>query len=160
MNKAPEPRPQDPRGPSDRVYVVNYRMKGEEGRNPRRMTVNAINQTDAVKAAKATVPGALIVGGPQELSEGLRDFAKTVGEFLSRCVGRGCLGYARSPMNAQPNTISHVRKMTTREIAKKVGERLMKIGGAEGEYKKVKIINRKPKKRKHSGRKRSNRLGK
>ena len=137
-----------PKGPNDRVYVVKYRMPGEEGRNPRRMTVNAFSQADAVKAAKATVPGAVVVGGPQELDENLKDFAGAVGRFLSRCIGKGCLGYARSPMNAKPNTVSHIGKMTTREIAKRVGERLMKMGGAEGEYKKVVIKNRKPKKRK------------
>jgi hypothetical protein len=137
MKKKPTANPQEPKGPNDRVYVVKYRMPGEEGRNPRRMTINAINQTDAMKAAKATVPGARIVGGPQELDEGVADFAKTVGRFLSRCVGRGCLGYARSSIRSNPDSLSHIRKLVTRELAKRAGEKLMKMGGADAEYLKV-----------------------
>jgi len=153
MKPKPSAKPLSPKGPNDRVYVVKYRMPGEEGRNARRMTVNAINQTDAVKAAKATVPGAIMVGGPQELDEGLADFAKAVGKFLSRCVGRGCLGYARSSTRSDPNSISHVGKLATREVAKRVGERLMHLGGHDAEYRKVqaygKTYKQKPKKKRH-----------
>lgn len=147
MSKNPKSQP-EATGPNDRVYVVKYRMPGEEGRNPRRMTVNAINQTDAIKAAKMTVPGAKVVGGPQELNEGLRDFASAVGRFLARCVGRGCLGYARSAMNADPKSAEYIRKMTTRELAKRAGEKLMDIGGSDHDYPRVVIRNKAPKKRK------------
>lgn len=148
MKSEPNPRLAEPRGPTDKVYVVKYRVPGDEGRNPRRMTVNARNQSDAVRAAVATVPGAKVVGGPQELKEGLGDFAKAVGRFLSRCVGRGCLGYARSKVRSRPDSLSHIRKMTTRDIARRVGERLIHLGGAKEDYHRLKTYKpRSPKKR-------------
>ena len=127
-------------------------MPNEMGRNVRRLTVNAINQTDAIKAAKATVPNAKIVGGPQELNEGLVDFAKKVGRFIARCVGRGCLSYARSPMNAKKDSIGMIRKRMTRELATHAGDRMMTLGGAEAEYPRVKIRNKKPKQRRRKSR--------
>jgi hypothetical protein len=136
------------RASNERVYVVKYRMPNEMGRNLRRLTVNAINQTDAIKAAKATVPDAKIIGGPQELDEGLVDFAKRVGKFISRCIGHGCFAYARSPMNAKKGSIGKIRKTLTRELASHAGQKMMDLGGADGDYPRVKIRNKKPKKRK------------
>lgn len=136
------------RGQNERVYVVKYRMPNEMGRNVRRLTVNATNQTDAIKAAKATVPDAKIIGGPQELDEGLVDFAKRVGKFISRCIGHGCFAYARSPMNAHKDSIGMIRKRMTRELATRAGQKMMDLGGADGDYSRVKIRNKNPKKRK------------
>jgi hypothetical protein len=77
-----------------------------------------------------------------DLDEGLMNFAKGVGRFLARCVGRGCLAYARTPVKAR-GTMGHMRKQLTREIAKSAGERLMDVG--DGEYSPVRFSKRTPK---------------
>lgn len=136
----------------ERLYLVRYRLPGEEGRNPRKIKVSARNQSDAKKTAIATIPDAKIIGGPKEikesieLDEGVLDFAKRVGDFLKRCVGKGCLKYSGTPINAKKDSISMIRKILTRELAQHTGERLVRSGG--GEPSKVRIGMAKKKRKK------------
>jgi len=131
------------KGTGEITYIVKYRLPGEEGRNVRKIKVFARNQSDAKKAALATIPNAKIIGGPQELDEGLGNFASRVGKFLSRCVGRGCHAYAETPVNANRGTLSIIRKRLTRELAQGVGNKFMRMGGGDESHAKVVI---KPKK--------------
>jgi hypothetical protein len=131
------------KGTGEITYIVKYRLPGEEGRNVRKIKVFARNQSDAKKAALATIPNAKIIGGPQELDEGLGNFASRVGKFLSRCVGRGCHAYAETPVNANKGTLSIIRKRLTRELAQGVGNKFMRMGGGDESHAKVVI---KPKK--------------
>jgi len=138
---------------NERTYLVRYRLPGEKGRNPRKVVIQALNQSDAKKTALATIPSAEIVGGPKELDEGVLDFAGRVGKFMTRCAGKMCLAYARTPVNARAGTISQIRKQMTREIAKGTGERLVRAGGGEPDRVRITIKNtsskrRSPRKRK------------
>jgi hypothetical protein len=136
---------------NEKTYIVRYRLPGEAGRNPRKVKVYARNQSDARKTAIATIPNAKIVGGPKEISEeildeGIIDFAKRVGDFIKRCVGRGCLAYAGTPISSRAGTISQIRKRLTRELAANTGESLVRSGG--GEPGRVKISMQKTKRKK------------
>ena len=139
---------------NEKTYIVGYRLPGEAGRNPRKVKVYARNQTDARKTAIATIPNAKIVGGPKEineeiLDEGVIDFAKRVGDFIKRCVGRGCLAYADTPINRKAGVIAQIRKRLTRELAANAGENLIRSGG--GEPKRVNIkLSKNPRKKKKS----------
>lgn len=113
---------------NEKTYLVHYRLKGEKGRTPRKITVQALNQADAKKTAIATIPGADIVGGPKELSEGVVDFMDRLGKFASRCVGRACMAYAKSPIR-DTGSLSTTRKIMTREIAHSIGSGLVSSGG-------------------------------
>ena len=128
---------------NENTYLVRYRLPGEQGRTPRKIKVSARNQTDAKKTAVATIPNAVVVGGAKLINEGLGNFAARVGKFLSRCVGRGCHAYAETPVNANKNTLSIIRKRLTREIAQNVGNRFMRAGDGEESHAKIVI---KPKK--------------
>jgi hypothetical protein len=128
----------------EKTYLVKYRLPGEKGRTPRKVVVQALNQSDAKKTAVATIPNAEVVGGAKELKEGVMDFASRVGKFMSRCAGKTCLAYAKTPVSANKGTMSQVRKQLTREIAKSAGEKLIRAGGDEPEN--VKITIKKPKK--------------
>lgn len=138
--------------PSEKTYIVRYRLPGEAGRNPRKVKVHARNQSDAKKTAIATIPNAKIIGGPKEineeiLDEGVIDFAKRVGDFIKRCVGHGCLAYADTPINRKAGAISQIRKRLTRELAANAGENLIRSGG--GSPRRVNIkVSKKPNKRK------------
>jgi hypothetical protein len=139
--------------PNEKTYIVRYRLPGEAGRNPRKVKVHARNQSDAKKTALATIPDAKIVGGAKEINEEILDegviyFAKRVGDFIKRCVGRGCLSYAGSPISSKAGAISQIRKRLTRELAANAGERLVRSGG--GEPGKVKISVQKTKRKKKS----------
>lgn len=136
---------------NEKTYLVKYRLKGEKGRTPRKITVQALNQADAKKTAIATIPGAEVVGGAKELSEGVLDYAGRLGKFASRCAGKLCLMYAKTPVNAQAGTVSQIRKQMTREVAKGAGEKLVRAGGGEPENVKISI---KPKKKTKSFKKR------
>ena len=138
--------------PNEKTYIVKYRLPGEEGRNPRKVRVSARNQSDAKKTALATIPDAKIVGGPkeikesiEELDEGLLDFAKRVGDFLKRCVGKGCLKYAETPIKGKRESISTMRKMLSRELAQHAGEKLVRSGGGEPRRVKIKMAKKKRK---------------
>lgn len=140
--------------PGEKTYVVKYRFPGEEGRNPRKIRVSARNQSDARKTATATIPTAVIVGGPKEikedseqLDEGLIDFARRVGDFIKRCVGKGCLSYAKKPIRAEKDSISLIRKRLTREFAQNAGERLVRSGGGIPGKVKIKMAKKKKKSR-------------
>ena len=128
----------------EKTYLVKYRLPGEKGRTPRKVVVQALNQSDAKKTAVATIPNAEVVGGAKELKEGVMDFASRVGKFMSRCAGKTCLAYAKTPVSANKGTMSQVRKQLTREIAKSAGEKLIRAGGDEPENVKISI---KPKKK-------------
>lgn len=132
---------------TEKAWLVRYRLANEKGRSPRFISVNAKTQADAKKVALATIPNAEIIGGAQtlkesdilieemmiiDLDEGVLNFVKGVGKFLARCVGRGCLAYARTPVRAG-GTMSHMRKQLSREIAGAAGARLMRAG--DGDYK-------------------------
>ena len=132
---------------TERTYLVRYRLPGEGGRTPRTIMVSARNQSDAKRTATATVPSAPIVGGAQEISEGVMDFVNRVGNFVKRCIGRGCISYARTPIR-DTGTISSMRKRMTREIAQNAGERMIRSGG--GSPPKVRITMAKPSKKKKS----------
>lgn len=136
------------KGRGERTFIVRYRLPGEEGRNVRKVKVSARSQSDAKKAALATIPNAKIVGGPQELDEGLGDFAARVGKFVSRCAGRGCHAYAETPIDANKGTLSIIRKRLTRELAQGIGNKFMKAG--EGEERHSKILVKKPKRSKRT----------
>jgi hypothetical protein len=125
-----EQKDKETKSSNEKTYLVRYRLKGEKGRNPRKITVQALNQADAKKTAIATIPGAEIVGGAKELSEGVLDFAGRLAKFASRCVGRACMAYAKSPIRDK-GTISTTRKIMTREIAHGIGSGLVKAGGGE-----------------------------
>jgi hypothetical protein len=140
--------------PGEKTYIVKYRMPGEEGRNPRKIRVSARNQSDARKTTTATIPNAIIVGGPKEikedteqLDEGLLDFARRVGDFIKRCVGKGCLSYANKPINAEKDSISLIRKRLTRELAQNTGERLVRSGGGIPRKVSIKMAKKKKKSR-------------
>lgn len=136
----------DSKQPSgEKLYLVRYRLPGEEGRNTRKITVSARSQSDAKKTALATIPIAKVIGGPQELDEGIIDFAKRVGDFLKRCVGRGCLKYAESPIKGKQEAISTIRKRLTRELAQNAGEKLVRSGGGEPRRVKIKMAKKKRK---------------
>ena len=115
---------------NEKTYLVKYRLKGEKGRTPRKITVQALNQADAKKTAIATIPGAEVVGGAKELSEGVLDFAGRLGKFASRCAGRLCHAYSSSPIRDK-GSISTTRKIFTRELAHMAGNKLMDIGGED-----------------------------
>lgn len=115
---------------NEKTYLVKYRLPGEEGRNPRKRKVVARSQADAKKTLLADIPNAKVVGGAKVLDEGVVDFARKVGDFLKRCVGRGCLAYAKSAIR-RTGPISTTRKIFTRELAQMAGERLVKSGGGE-----------------------------
>lgn len=115
---------------NEKTYLVRYRLKGEKGRTPRKITVQALNQADAKKTAIATIPGADIVGGPKELSEGVVDFAGRLAKFASRCAGRLCHAYSSSPIRDK-GSISTTRKIFTRELAHLAGNKLMDVGGGD-----------------------------
>lgn len=134
-------------GTGEKTYVVRYRLPDEPGRNPRKVKVHARNQSDAIKAALATVPDAKIVGGPKRLDEGLVDFAKKVGRFLARCVGHGCFKYAEMPMTAKKDSVRAIRQRMTRELAQGAGNKMMQIGGGEESRAKIKFKKRKQKKK-------------
>lgn len=139
--------PKETKKSDEKTYEVKYRLPGEEGRNPRKVKVDAKSQADAKKAAQASIPNAKIIGGPKEINEGLLDYASRVGKFMKRCVGRACLAYARTPVKAG-GTIGTTRKLLTRELAASAGEKLVRSGG--GEPGRVKITmgsSRKSKKR-------------
>lgn len=143
----------EPKDSNERTYLVKYRLPGEKGRNPRKVLVQALNQSDAKKTAIATIPGAEVVGGAKEMNEGVMDFASRVGKFASRCAGKLCLMYAKTPVNAQAGTVSQIRKQMTREIARDTGEKLIRAGGDEPES--VKISIKTKKKTKMFGKKKS-----
>ena len=136
---------------NEKTYIVKYRLPGEEGRNPRKIRVSARSQSDAKRTALATIPDAKIIGGPKEikenieLDEGLLDFAKRVGDFLKRCVGKGCLKYAESPIKGKQEAISTIRKRLTRELAQNAGEKLVRSGGGEPRRVKIKMAKKKRK---------------
>lgn len=115
----------------EKTYLVKYRLPNEEGRNPRKVTVQAKSQADAKRAAQATIPNAKIIGGPKQLDEGALDFVGRVGKFASRCAGRLCHAYAKTKVNRKSGTISQVRKQLTRDIARGLGDKLMSAGGAD-----------------------------
>lgn len=125
---AEEKKDSQPKKATERTYLVRYRLPGEGGRTPRTIMVSARNQSDAKRTATATIPAATIVGGAKEISEGVIDFAGRVGNFMKRCVGRGCIAYARTPIK-DTGTISSIRKRLTREIAQSTGEKLIRSGG-------------------------------
>lgn len=130
---------------NEKLYLVRYRLPGEEGRNPRKITVSARSQSDFKKTALSTIPIAKVIGGPQELDEGILDFAKRVGDFLKRCVGKGCLKYAESPIKGKQEAISTIRKRLTRELAQNAGENLIRSGGGEPRRVKIKMAKKKRK---------------
>lgn len=125
-----EKKDKETKSSNEKTYLVRYRLKGEKGRNPRKITVQALNQSDAKKTAIATIPGAEIVGGAKELDEGVLDFAGRLAKFASRCVGRACMAYAKSPIRDK-GTVSTTRKIMTREIAHGIGSGLVRAGGGE-----------------------------
>ena len=113
---------------NDIPYLVKYRLQGDAGRSPRTVKVMARNQSDAKKAAIASIPDAKIIGGPKELKEGTGGFVASVAKWLSRCVGKTCLAYTQAPIDPNSGTLGHVRKRVTREIAQTVGNKLVNIG--------------------------------
>ena len=134
--------------PSEKTYIVRYRLPGEAGRNPRKVKVHARNQSDAKKTAIATIPNAKIIGGPKEineeiLDEGLSDYAARVRDFLKRCIGHGCLAYANTTINRKAGAISQIRKRLTRELAASAGEHLIRSGGGEPRRVNIKVGNKK-----------------
>lgn len=133
---------------NEKNYIVKYRLPGEEGRTPRKIKVSARNQSDAKKTAMATIPNAKIIGGAKEINESL-EFARRVGKFLSRCVGRGCHAYAETPVNANKGTLSIVRKRLTRELMQGLGNKFMQMGGGDESHARitVKSIKKKPNKK-------------
>ena len=137
----------DEKDSNEKNYLVRYRLPGEKGRSPRKVVIQALNQSDAKRTALATIPSAEIVGGPKELSEGVMDFAGRVGKFMSRCAGKMCLAYAKTPVNARVGTLSQVRKLATREIAKGTGESLVRAGGGVPEKVRLTIKNTSSKKK-------------
>ena len=122
----------------EKTYLVKYRLPGEEGRNPRKVKVQAKSQADAKKAAMATIPNAKVIGGAKELDESALDFASRAAKFASRCVGRLCLAYANTPVrkSSKTGTMSLIRKNLTRVIARGVGSRFVTAGGGTVEKKK------------------------
>ena len=144
-NKKKEYREVDVGGKTnERIFLVRYRLPGEKGRTPRKVMVRALNQSDARKTASATIPTAEIVGGPQELDEGVLDFVKRAGKFIARCIGKGCLSYAKTPVYTHKGTLSSMRKIMTREIAQGAGERLIRAGGGEPDRVKIGIKSSPP----------------
>lgn len=131
---------------SQKTYEVRYRLPGEEGRTPRKVQVTARNQSDAAKTAIASIPTAKVIGGAKQLDEGLADFAKRVGKFISRCIGHGCFSYAETPMSAKPGTVKAIRQRATRELAQGAGNKMMQIGGGETNRAKIKFKKKKSKK--------------
>jgi hypothetical protein len=138
----------EPKSSNEKTYLVRYRLPGEKGRNPRKVVIQAVNQSDAKKTAIATIPSAEIIGGPKELDENVLDFAKRVGQFAARCAGKVCHAYAKTPVNAKAGTVSQIRKQMTREIMRGTGDKLITAGGGEPERIKIQIKN--PKSRKSS----------
>lgn len=130
---------------NERMFLVRYRLPGEKGRSPRKITVMALNQSDAKKTASATIPTAEIVGGPQELDEGVIEFLKKAGKFIARCVGKGCLSYAKTPVHTHKGTLGTMRRIMTREIAQGAGERLIRAGGDEPDRVKITVKHGPPK---------------
>jgi hypothetical protein len=142
----------EPKDSNERTYLVKYRLSGEKGRNPRKVLVQALNQSDAKKTAIATIPGAEVVGGAKEMNEGVMDFAGRVGKFAARCVGRACHAYSKTPIR-DTGSISTSRKILTRELAHLAGNKLMDVGGGETRsLPKVKITTKKSSKPKKTTR--------
>jgi hypothetical protein len=123
-----EKKDKETKSSNEKTYLVRYRLKGEKGRTPRKVTVQALNQSDAKKTAIATIPGAEIVGGAKELDEGVLDFADRVAKFASRCAGRLCHAYSKSPVR-DTGSISTTGKIFSRELAHLAGNKLMSAGG-------------------------------
>lgn len=135
----------------ERLYQVRYRLPGEEGRTPRKITLIARNQSDATKTLIASIPTAKVIGGAKsmnesiELDEGLLDYAIKIKDFLKRCVGYGCLKYAETPIRGNKDSVGVIGKRLARELAQHAGERMIRSGGGEPRTVKIKMAKKKRK---------------
>ena len=145
------PKEKDSVPSGERLYQVRYRLPGEEGRTPRKITLIARNQSDATKTLIASIPTAKVIGGAKsmnesiELDEGLLDYAIKIKDFLKRCVGYGCLKYAETPIRGNKDSVAVIGKRLARELAQHAGERMIRSGGGEPRTVKIKMAKKKRK---------------